>query len=115
MSNIAEKAKSTIVTHDGRVVTNTGHMAMAIQATRDGKDGLSVNVDWSFPVGTTPMDVKSMLGGFLGNIEEIFGEKMVTEMITHYGMDTGKLVKAPGGKVAYMKSRGIDFKGEKTK
>lgn len=92
---------------------NEGDLVIALQANRvKGKEGyrLMANMDWSFDDETTPVEIKSFLGGVLGSIEEVFGEKMVTEAITHYASETGKLVKSPDGKVAYLKSKGLTFK-----
>lgn len=71
---------------------------------------LETNLDWSFDEEVNPIEIKSALGSFLTTVDQIFGEKMVTEMITHYADETNKLAKVPGGKVAYIRSRGLEFK-----
>lgn len=107
------KAKTLLITHDLRNIANEGEFAVCIQGTKKKDDIITVNMDWSFDKSLTPEELKSFFGGFLGNLEDIFGEKMVTEAITHWADETGKLVKAPGGKLAYLKSRGLDFKKDK--
>ena len=50
----------------------------------------------------------------MGKLEEKmlqrFDERMVTEAITHYAEDKGKLVKDKSGKFAWLRSKGLDFK-----
>lgn len=94
---------------------NEGDLVFAIQCDRVDKNEsqyqLMVNMDWSFDDDVTPIEIKSMLGGFLGNIEDVFGEKMVTEAIIHYAEENGHLVNTPnGGKGLHLKSKGLNFK-----
>src|SRR2546428_11927496 len=104
------KAKTLLITHDLRNKANEGEGVIAIQGNKDGKQ-IMVSMDWSFDSSWTKDEIKSMLGGFLGNIEEVFGEKMVTEMIAHWGEETGKLVKINDSQaVVYGKSKGLSFK-----
>lgn len=103
------KAKTLIENHDGKKKINEGDLVVCIQANRD-PDGLMVNFDWSFVKDANAAEIKSMLGGFLANIEEVFGEKMVTEAVIHYAEDMGHMVDTPQGKVMRLKSKGLDFK-----
>lgn len=86
---------------------NEGDLVLAFQINRVNEqekgDQLETNLDWSFDEKATPEQIKSGLGSLLTTIEQIFGEKMVTEMIVHYADETGKLTKLPGGK-------GLNFK-----
>lgn len=109
-----KKAQTMLEAHDGKKKINDGDLAICIQANRntDGYD-LMVNFDWSFAKDSTPTEIKSFLGGFLGNIEEVFGEKMVTEAIMHYAEDMGHIVETPQGKALHLKSKGLEFKNWK--
>lgn len=83
---------------------------MALQGTKTG-DEIYTNMDWSFDESWNFQDIKSMLGGVLGSIEEIFGEKMVTEMIAHWAAETGKLQQINKTQaVVVSKSHGLKFK-----
>lgn len=94
-----------------------GDLVFAFQANRTqvGKDQyrIDTNLDWTFDDATTPVEIKSALGSFLSSIEDLFGEKMVTEAIMHYADDMGHLVDVPGGKALHFKSKGLDFKNWK--
>lgn len=87
-----------------------GDLILALQASRDGKGGLQTNIDWVFDKETTAAEIKSALGGLLACIEEVFGEKMVTEAIAHYAKDCGHLVETPQGATLNFKSKGLQFK-----
>lgn len=107
------KAQTMIVAHDGKKKIAEGDLVFCIQANREqinGVDGLMVNVDWDFSDDTTVSEIKGALGRFLGNIEDIFGEKMVTEAIQHYAEDMGHMRDTPFGKVMHLRSKGITFK-----
>lgn len=104
------KAKTLLVGHDLENKVGEGEGVVCIQGNKNGEEIL-VNMDWSFDSSWSAQEIKSMLGGFLGNLEDVFGEKMVTEAIAHWGEDTGKLVKTGKGQaMVYSKSRGLDFK-----
>lgn len=110
------KSKTLLIQEDGATKkVGEGDLVMTIQANRieqgKGEYRLDVNIDWSFDSETNIVEIKSMLGGFLGNIEDVFGEKMVTEMISHWGVETGKVVKDGSGKaMVYARSKGQKFK-----
>ncbi len=108
-----KKAQTLLEDHNGKKKLNEGDFVMCMQANRD-ENGLMVNADWSFAKDATAQDIKSMLGGFLGNIEEVFGEKMVTEAVTHYAEDMGHMVNTPQGKAMYLRSKGLNFKDWKS-
>lgn len=111
-----KKAQTMIEAHDGKKKINEGDLAICIQANRNtGGYNLMVNFDWSFAKDASPQEIKSFLGGFLGNIEEVFGEKMVAEAIMHYADDMGHIVDTPQGKGLYLRSKGLDYKNWKKK
>src|SRR3990167_8276839 len=87
-----KKAQTMVVGHDGKKKINEGDLVIAIQGNKDGEE-MMVNMDWSFYEGATPSEIKSMIGCFLASVEDLFGEKMVTESITHYAGDTGKILE----------------------
>lgn len=93
---------------------NEGDLVIALQCNRKeegkGKYRLETNIDWSFDDPTTPIEIKSFLGGILGAVEEIFGEKMVTEAIMHYAHDMGHIINTPKGPALHLRSKGIEFK-----
>lgn len=100
-----------LIAHNGNKKLNEGDYVMAIQANKDGDKGLFINLDWAFPKENTPQEIKSILGAFLANIENVFGEKMVSEAFSHYAMMTGKLKVDENGKnFVELKSKGLDFK-----
>lgn len=111
-----KKAQTMIEAHDGKKKINEGDLAICIQANRDadGK-GLMVNLDWSFSEATTPLEIKSMLGRFLRNIELVFGEKMVTEAIMHYAENMNHFIKTPQGVALHFRSKGLNFEDWKEK
>ncbi len=102
-----KKAQSLVVCHDGNKKLDDGDYIMVIQANREGVGGLVVNIDWSFDPKGNKTEIKSVLGGFLGCIEDVFGEKMVTEMVAHWAEDTGRNIE---NGVIRMRSKGLDFK-----
>lgn len=109
------KGKTLLVGHDLKNKVGEGEGVVCIQGNKD-KNGIMVNMDWSFDSSWSIHEIKSMLGGFLGNVEEVFGEKMVTEMISHWGEETGKTVKDKSGKFLWLKSKGLKFnQGKQTK
>lgn len=71
---------------------------------------LETNMDWSFDDGVTPEEIKSFFGAILSSIEDVFGEKMVTEAILHYAEEKNHLVKTPMGVALNFKSKGLKFK-----
>ena len=104
------KAQTLLVNHDGTKKMGEGDLAVTIQGNQTG-ERLLVNLDWSFPNGTPTDTIKSLFGGLLGNLEDIYGEKMVTEIIHHWAQETGKIVDLPGGgKAINLKSKDLEFK-----
>lgn len=103
------KAKTMIIGHDGSKKINEGDYVIAIQGNKNGEE-IMVNMDWSFAKDVSVIELKSMIGGLLGNLEDLYGEKFITEVIAHHAEETGKMVKAPGGKVAYFRSKEQEFK-----
>lgn len=106
------KAKTLLEGHDGQKKLNEGDIVFVIQGNLVN-GGIMVNVDWSFSNESKakPELIKSMLGGFLGNILDIFGEKMVTEAIIHYAQENGKIeTDIHGNKTLKLKSKGLEFK-----
>lgn len=99
-----------LTTHTGKVVERDGDHVLAIQGTRKLDGRMDVNIDWSFAPGVSMAELKSMFGGLLANLEDLYGEKFVTELIAHYAEDTNKLVKLSNSNVAFLKSHNIDFK-----
>jgi hypothetical protein len=103
------KAKTLLVGHDLKNKVGEGDGVVCIQADKEGNQ-IMTNMDWSFDSSWTPTEIKSMLGGFLGSIEEVFGEKMVTEAIIHWADDTGKTVMDKNGKFLWLRSKGLQFR-----
>lgn len=93
---------------------NEGDLVMAFQANRTNQEKedyrLHTNTDWSFDDPTTPEEIKSFLGSILSSIEDIFGEKMVTEAITHYAQERDHLIQTPQGAALHFRSKGLSFK-----
>jgi len=93
---------------------NEGDLVITLECNRkelpNGTYKLETNIDWSFDDATTNQEIKSFLGGVLGSIEDVFGEKMVTEMIMHYATDMNHIVQTPQGPGLHLKSKGIEFK-----
>jgi hypothetical protein len=79
----------------------------------NGQYQMDTNLDWIFDDEVTPSEIKSILGSFLSSIEDIFGEKMVTEAVLHYAEERGHLVKTPQGAALHLKSKGLSFKNWK--
>ncbi|HYT41829.1 MAG TPA: hypothetical protein VEP90_05755, partial [Methylomirabilota bacterium] len=92
---------------------NEGDLVFAFQCNRGEDHSLNTNMDWSFDDSTTPEEIKSFLGSILSNIEDVFGEKMVTEMITHYAKERNHLIITPQGAMLNFKSKGLQFKNWK--
>jgi len=107
-----KKAKILMETHNGDKKLNEGDLLFSAQANRD-ENGLMVNIDWSFAKDVDSTEIKSFLGGVLNDIEEVFGEKMVTEAVMHYAEDMGHMIDTPHGRAMYLKSKGLDFKNWK--
>lgn len=93
---------------------NEGDLVMAFQCNRierkNGEYQLETNMDWSFDDPTTDQEIKSFLGSILSSIEDVFGEKMVTEAMLHYAKDMNHLVLTPQGAALNFKSKGLAFK-----
>lgn len=94
---------------------NDGDLVFAFQANRTNNTEahyqLTMNMDWSFDDATTSEEIKSFLGSILSSIEDTFGEKMVTEALTHYAHERNHLIKTPTGEaLLHFKSKGLDFK-----
>lgn len=111
------KAQTLLSGSNGIKKLNEGDLVIALQCNRvehgNGEYQLETNIDWSFDDETTPIEIKSFLGAILGSIEEIFGEKMVTEAILHYAEENNHLIKTPQGAGLHFKSKGLDFKNWK--
>lgn len=113
-----QKAQTMIESHRGEKKINEGDMVICIQGNKEKVDAagsgpsemILVNMDWSFREGATAEDVKSMLGGFLSSIEDLFGEKMVTEAVVHYADEMNHMIDTPNGRGMYLKSKGLTFK-----
>lgn len=106
------KAQTMIVGHDGKKKINEGDLVICIQGNKDGNI-INVNMDWSFAKDATAAEIKSFLGQFMGNIEDVFGEKMVTEMITHFASTYGHMKMTPLGPSWHFRSKGLEFKNWK--
>lgn len=93
---------------------NEGDLVFTFQGNRTNEDKaeyqMMTNMDWSFDDLATPTEIKSFLGSILSSIEDVFGEKMVTEAILHYADERGHFVKTPQGAGLQFKSKGLDFK-----
>lgn len=93
---------------------NEGDLVFAFQCNRtnstDPEYQLETNMDWSFDDPTTPIEIKSFLGSILSSVEDVFGEKMVTEAILHYASERKHLVITPQGAALNFKSKGLAFK-----
>ena len=93
---------------------NEGDLVFAFQCSRiergNNEYQLETNMDWSFDDSTTPIEIKSFLGSILSSVEDVFGEKMVTEAIMHYAEERGHLVKTPQGAGLHFRSKGLKFK-----
>lgn len=106
-----KKGQTMVIGHNGNKKINEGDIVMAIQANKnvEGYDWM-VNFDWSLAKDTQPTDIVATLGRFLGNIEEIFGEKMVTKAIMHYALDMKHIVQTPMGPSLHLRDVGLEFK-----
>jgi len=93
---------------------NEGDLVFAFQCNRleKGNDQyqLETNMDWSFDDPTTNEEVKSFIGSVLSSIEDVFGEKMITEAILHYAQERNHLIITPHGVALNFKSKGLKFK-----
>lgn len=105
-----EKAKTLLIGKDGTRKVGEGDLVLAFQSNRDNRGGLNTNLDWLFDNSTTDEEVRASFGSLLSSIEEVFGEKMVTEAIIHYAEEKGHLVKTPQGSGFHFKSQGLKFK-----
>ena len=96
---------------------NEGDLVFALQANRvnETEKGyqMETNLDWTFDDPTTPEEIRATLGSFLSTIEDLFGEKMVTEAILHYAEERNHLVMTPQGAGLNFKSKGLIFKNWK--
>lgn len=114
MEEKSMKASTLLIGTNGVRKLNEGDLAIALQCTRieKGKDiyQLDVNMDWSFDDATTPEEIKNFIGGFLGSVEDVFGEKMVTEAIMHYAHENNHIIHTPDGPLMHLKSKGLSFK-----
>jgi hypothetical protein len=93
---------------------NEGDHVFAFQCNRvkekpNGDYQLETNMDWSFDDNVDAIEVKSFLGSILSSIEEVFGEKMVTEAIMHYADEKDHLIKTPAGAGLHFRSKGLAF------
>lgn len=92
---------------------NEGDLVMAFQANRtnenESKYQMMTNMDWSFDDETTTQEISSFLGSILSSVEDVFGEKMVTEAITHYATERNHLVFTPQGAGLKFRSFGLTF------
>ena len=91
-----------------------GDLVFTFQCNRvergNNKYQLETNMDWSFDNNVTPTEIKSFLGSILSSIEDVFGEKMVTEAMLHYAEERGHLVKTPQVAALNFRSKGLNFK-----
>ncbi len=91
-----------------------GDLVFTFQCNRIEKENsqyqLETNMDWSFDNEVTPTELKSFLGSILSSIEDVFGEKIVTEAISHYAEERNHLIKTPQGLTLHFKSKGLEFK-----
>lgn len=107
------KAKTLVITHNLDHIGNEGDLVIAAQGTfTDEKhEHMHTNIDYSFGKSYKPQEVRALIGSMLTSIEELFGEKMVTEAMAHWADETGKLVKINKSQaIIYSKSKGIEFK-----
>lgn len=73
-----------IIDHKGVKKIHEGDFVISIQGNFEkNRKGLMVNHDWSFPKGCTPSEVKSLLGGFLANVGDIYGDKFIAHVMVH--------------------------------
>lgn len=73
-----------LVGHDGVKKINEGDICIVIQGNFDEeRTGVMVNHDWSFPKDMTPSELKSLLGGFLANVGDLYGDKFVAHIMVH--------------------------------
>lgn len=77
---------TTLICNDGKTTTRTGTSGFTVTATREG-DGLDVQME--FDQATLEESV-AMIGAFLTQLEEMYGEGYVTACIAHYATETGK-------------------------
>lgn len=104
-----KKSQTLLIGKDDIRKIGEGDLVIAFQANREG-ESLGTNIDWLFDKETTNEEIKSAFGSLLSSIEEIFGEKMVTEAIMHYAEEKNHLIKTPQGAVLHFKSKGLNFK-----
>lgn len=103
------KAKTLLIGKDESRKVGDGDLVIAFQAARVN-GGLATNLDWLFDKQTTNDEIKSAFGSLLSSIEDVFGEKMVTEAIMHYAEEKNHLIKTPQGAALHFKSKGLNFK-----
>lgn len=108
-----DKAKTLLIGKDEQRKVGEGDLVIAYQATREEGGYLHTNIDWLFDKETTTDEIRAAFGSLLSSIEDIFGEKMVTEAITHYANEKGHLIKTPNGAILHLKSKGLSFKNWK--
>lgn len=73
-----------IVGHDGKKKINEGDICIVIQGNFDEeRKGIMVNHDWSFPKDMTSSELKSVLGGFLANVGDLYGDKFIAHVMVH--------------------------------
>ncbi len=79
-----KKAQTMIIDHRGVKKINEGDIVVVIQGNFDeNRKGLMVNHDWSFPKDMTSSELKSLLGGFLANVGDLYGDKFVAHIMVH--------------------------------
>lgn len=93
---------------------NEGDHVFTFQCNRvkersTGEYQLETNMDWSFDDDVNPIEIKSFLGSILSSMEDVFGEKIVTEAIMHYADERDHLIITPAGAALHFRSKGLAF------
>ncbi len=99
------KAQTILIDHNGKKKIGEGNTVFIIQGTKIG-EGIESNMDWSIDPTWKMEEIKSLIGVFLASLEDVFGERMVTQAIIHYAEDTKKTAFIDKkAKIMYLKGR----------
>lgn len=109
-----KKAETLIIQPDGKRRIGSGNIVFCTQSelvvNENGEKGVMSNTDWYLEKGTDVEYVVASLSSFLQTIEEVFGEKMVAEMIMHYAVEKNHIIETPQGAAMNIRSKGLKFK-----
>jgi hypothetical protein len=90
---------TTIEYNDGHTITRIGTAGLTVTSTRVGSD---VNVQMEFDF-TTQEECMALVGTLLFQLDELYGENLVTQCFAHYADEAGKpLHRLPGKRDRYI-------------